>query len=88
MLFLTAMDAIFRQYEREAEAKVQRLREIEQALMVITLIVLLLEALLIFHPAVQMLRETVRQLTNSEYQTRLINEDLQQSHQSLKQTQT
>lgn len=88
MLFLTTMDAIVRQYEREAEAKVQRLREIEQVLMGITLAVLLLEALLIFHPAVQMLRETVRQLTNSEYQTRLINEDLQRSHQSLKQAQT
>ncbi len=88
MLFLTTMDAIVRQYEREAEAKVQRLHEIEQMLMVITLFVLLLEALFIFHPAVQMLRETVRQLTNSEYQTRLINEDLQQSHLSLKQAQT
>ncbi len=88
MLFLTTMDAIVRHYEREAEANVQRLHEIEQVLMVITLFVLLLEALFIFHPAVQMLRETVRQLTNSEYQTRLINEDLQQSHLSLKQAQT
>lgn len=87
MRFLNRMDTIVRQYEREAEAKVQRLREIEKVLMVITLSVLLLEALLIFHPAVQILRETVRQLTNSEYQTRLINEDLQQSHQSLKQAQ-
>lgn len=88
MVFLNRMDAIVRQYEREAEAKVERLHGIEQVLMVITLFVLLLEALLIFQPAVRMLRETVRQLTNSEYQTRLINEDLQKSHQSLEQAQT
>jgi two-component system sensor histidine kinase DegS len=86
--FLERMDGIVRQYEEESEAKVDRLHGIEQALMAITLFVLLLEALLIFQPAVQTLRDTVRQLTLSEYQTRLINEDLQQSHQSLKLAQT
>ena len=88
MPFLNRMNAIVRQYEREAEAKVRRLQSIEQTLMGITLFVLLMEALLIFQPAVQMLRQTVRQLTHSEYQTRLVNEDLHQSHQSLKQAQT
>ena len=87
MTFLNQMDTIVHQYEREAEAKVERLRGIEQVLMLITLFVLLLEALLIFYPAVQMLRATVRQLTHSEYQARLVNEDLQQSHQSLKRAQ-
>ena len=88
MPFLKQMDSIVRQYEREAEAKVERLHGIEQALLAITLFVLLLEALLIFQPAVRMLRNTVRQLTLSEHQTRLVNENLHQSHQSLKQAQT
>jgi two-component system sensor histidine kinase DegS len=86
--FLERMDAIVRQYEREAEAKIDRLHSIEQTLMTITLFVLLLEALLIFQPAVRTLRDTVRQLTLSEHQTRLINEDLQRSYQSLNQAQT
>lgn len=86
--FLDRMDTIVRQYEREAEAKIDRLHSMEQTLMVITLFVLLLEALLIFQPAVRTLRETVRQLTLSEYQTRLINEDLQRSYQSINQVQT
>jgi two-component system, NarL family, sensor histidine kinase DegS len=86
--FLRQMDAIIRQYGREAQAKLAQLHSIEQTMTTITLLVLLLEALLIFQPAVRTLRKTLRQLTLSEYQTRLINEDLHKSHQSVKQAQT
>ncbi|MBC3783755.1 sensor histidine kinase [Spirosoma utsteinense] len=86
--FLNQMEAIARQYEREAAAKLEQLYSIAQTLTTIILVVLLLAALLIFQPAVRTFRKTVRQLTLSEYQTRLINEDLHKSHQSVKQAQT
>lgn len=85
--FLLTMDAIVRQYASEAQAKVARLRGIEQVLMAITLFVLLLEALLIFVPGVQILRQTFEQLTNSERETRRVNDELRHANDYLQITQ-
>ncbi len=85
--FLLKMDAIVRQYAYEAQTKVERLRGIEQVLMIVTLFVLLLEALLIFVPGVQVLRATISQLTDSERETRRVNEELLYANEYLKVTQ-
>ncbi|QJW91815.1 hypothetical protein HNV11_21745 [Spirosoma taeanense] len=85
--FLQIMDAIVRQYAHEAEVKIEQLRGIEHVLLAITLFVLLLEALLIFYPAVQILRQTIGQLTHSEQETRQVNEQLRQANESLQVTQ-
>ncbi len=55
--FLVGMDTIVTQYQREAEEHVARLRLIEFVLSGLTLLVLLLEGLFIFRPAVQRLRQ-------------------------------
>ncbi len=83
-LFLHQMDAIVRQYSREAEHKVERLRTIENWLLMITLVVLVLEALLIFGPAVRMIRKAVGRLTAANQQAEQANEALQRTNQSLK----
>lgn len=83
-LFLARMDAIVRQYSREATDKVERLRTIENWLLFVTLFVLVLEALLIFMPAVQMIRQAVDQLTAAHQKTERANEALQHTNQSLK----
>ncbi len=60
--FLTGMDMIVTQYEREAEERVARLRLIEFMLLGLTLLVLLLEGLFIFRPAVRHLRQSFADL--------------------------
>jgi len=66
--FLLAMDAIVFQYEREATARVDRLRQAEWILLCITLVVLLLEALFIFRPVVKSIRRAFAQLAAAETQ--------------------
>ena len=60
--FLEGMDRIVSQYVVEAEAKVNRLRKLEYALLALTLAVLTAEGLLIFRPAVRHIENTVQSL--------------------------
>ncbi len=85
--FLSQMDQIVRQYQREAQHKIEELRGIERVLMLITLLVLLLEALLIFNPVVRMLRTNFSQLTTARQQAEEANEALIESNATLQQTQ-
>ncbi|MBO0949473.1 ATP-binding protein [Fibrella forsythiae] len=85
--FLTQMDQIVRQYQHEAQQKIETLQGIEWVLMSVTLLVLLLEALLIFNPVVQTLRATFTQLTTARQQAEAANEALIASNTSLQQTQ-
>jgi PAS domain S-box-containing protein len=64
--FLDRMDAIVFQYEAEARARVERLRRVEWVLLSTTLVVLALEGLFIFRPAVASIRRTVARLVASE----------------------
>ncbi|MBW4494492.1 MAG: response regulator [Oscillatoria princeps RMCB-10] len=64
--FLKGMDAIVFQYDREAKARVEQIRVIEMSLLFVTLLVLLLEALFVFHPAVRQLREYIAQVLRSK----------------------
>lgn len=60
--FLEGMDRIVSQYVVEAEAKVNRLRKLEYALLALTLAVLTAEGLFIFRPAVRHIENTVQSL--------------------------
>jgi nitrate/nitrite-specific signal transduction histidine kinase len=63
--FLTGMDQIVTQYQLEAEEHVARLKTIEFVLLALTLLVLLLEGLFIFRPAVGQLYQTLLDLTQA-----------------------
>ncbi len=60
--YLVKMDGIVATYDREAKARVVKLRRVELALMIATLSVLMLEALFIFRPALRRIRETMTDL--------------------------
>ena len=60
--FLAGMDTIVSQYALEASGHVERVKRIEQVLLAITLLVLLLEGLFIFRPAVRGIRELLAAL--------------------------
>lgn len=60
--FLETMDQIVHVYEREAAARVTRLQRIELLLMAGALLVLALEAVFIFRPAVKRIRSTMSEL--------------------------
>ena len=64
--YLVGMNAIVFQYDSEAVARVDRLAKIERLFLLVTLIVLLLEAVLIFRPAVGHIRLYIEKLTSSE----------------------
>lgn len=60
--FLAAMEAVVETHERESLAGVHLIRDIESALVAASLLTLLLEALLIFRPALRLLSQTQRRL--------------------------
>ena len=64
--FLDGMDAIVFRYDHEAKTKVGIARWLELILMCVTLVVLVLEALLIFAPAVRRIRRDVQTLSGNE----------------------
>ena len=57
--FLPGMDAIVGQYQREAEARVRRMSQIQTLSLAMTLLLLLLEAMLIFHPALRQIERFI-----------------------------
>lgn len=85
--FLSQMDKIVQQYEAEASQKIRALRQTEWLLLAITLLVLVLEAIFIFRPAVRALGQTLGQLTTAQETTQSMNYDLQQSNQALQDAQ-
>lgn len=87
LVFLHKMNQIVFQYDKEAKEKVTRLRRIELWLMAFTLVILLLEGLFIFRPAVGKLRETIIQLMDARENTMIANRELQKAYQQLRDTQ-
>lgn len=63
--FTKGMEAIIWGYNQQAEKRVARLQMIEHMLLGLTLLVLLLEGLLIFRPAVQQIHQTLMALAVS-----------------------
>ncbi len=87
LIFLRKMDRIVFQYDKEAKEKVTNLRRTELWLMALTLIILLIEGLFIFRPAVRKLRETLTQLIEAREKTHKANQELQIAYQQLRSTQ-
>ena len=85
-IFLKGMDAIVATYAQEAKARVDRLKGIELLLLVFTLVILTLEGLLIFRPAVTRLTITMQKLIASEANEKIINRELAQLNTSLRRT--
>ncbi|GAL86377.1 phytochrome-like protein cph1 [Sporocytophaga myxococcoides] len=75
--YLYLMDSIVKEFEKEARLKVLFLKKIEMILFVITFLVLVLEGLFIFRPAVQKISEVIADLTNKEMQLTTLNSQLE-----------
>ncbi|HWZ89999.1 MAG TPA: type IV pili methyl-accepting chemotaxis transducer N-terminal domain-containing protein [Polyangiaceae bacterium] len=68
--FLKGMDAIVFQYDAEANARVTQLKHVELALMLLTLLILAVEGLFVFRPAVTQLRRVIEDLWQTEDELR------------------
>jgi len=64
--FLVTMDSIVNAFEDEAAVRVQNLRQAELALMALAFVLLVLEALFIFRPAVRRIRVTMEELRQAK----------------------
>ncbi|WP_299108488.1 type IV pili methyl-accepting chemotaxis transducer N-terminal domain-containing protein [uncultured Winogradskyella sp.] len=73
--FLKLMDKIVNQYNTEANAKVDRLRNLELILVIITLTILLGEFIFIFWPSAKFVKATIKRLLKSETQALKIARD-------------
>jgi signal transduction histidine kinase len=81
--YLQEMNRIVFQYDAEAVIRVHESRQIEYVLLLGTLMVLLLEGLFIFRPAVEQIRQTITMLLGSQQQAHEANEELVRVNQSL-----
>ncbi len=84
--YLQAMDKIVFEYDAEAIQRINTSQRIETILLLSTLVVLLLEGLFIFRPAVEKIRQTIQRLIESEQKTKQINEELTRVNKSLEET--
>lgn len=85
--FLSKMNEIVFQFEKESFERLQNLERIEWILDLMTILVLLAEGLLIFRPVVNTTRRAVHLLTESEEALRISNQKLKESNQQLTDTQ-
>ncbi len=97
--FLRIMNEITFQYDKEAVAKIERLKTIEFVLMFVTLLVLFLEAILVFKPAIKKidiyfgqvqtsnreLLQTNNQLSVSQIELRSYIEELETTEEEIRQ---
>ncbi|MBO0932212.1 ATP-binding protein [Fibrella aquatilis] len=85
--YLQTMDRLVQQYEEESRQKISQLSVTEWLLLGLTLLVLTLEAYLIFRPAVRALDQSVAQLSLANGETKAVNQTLQETNQTLQETQ-
>jgi phosphoserine phosphatase RsbU/P len=82
--FLRIMNEITFQYDKEAGQKIEALKSIELVLMLITLLVLAIEAVLIFRPAINKVDEYFVQVQNSNAELLQTNHQLNETQEELK----
>jgi PAS domain S-box-containing protein len=82
-LFLNGMDQIVQQYDLESKEKVLFLKNTENILLLITLLILTLEGFFIFRPAVAKIRDVIRELVLSEEKTQELARQLMLTNTSL-----
>ncbi|MBR8828691.1 MAG: response regulator [Gomphosphaeria aponina SAG 52.96 = DSM 107014] len=75
--FLEGMDAIVFQYDKEAKVRVETIKKIEISILIITLILLVSEALFIFRPTVGDLEKYINELVELQKETDLLASKLQ-----------
>lgn len=85
-LFLKGMDLIVSAYAQEARDRVDTLKKIELFLLLLTLVILFLEGIFIFRPAVEELRKTVLKLIESESKAMEMNKELISANTALRLT--
>jgi len=81
--FLTGMDEIVTEYQREAQDHVSSLKVMELALLVLTLAVLVLEGLFIFRPAIARLHTSIAQVVEAEKQVSAHTVELERKNNEL-----
>jgi hypothetical protein len=81
--FVATMDKTVAQYQHEAEDRVLRLRITEIVLCSLTLAILLLEGLFVFHPAISRLQKSLAALFQAEKQVMAQFEELEQKNNDL-----
>ena len=84
--FLKQMDAIVFQFDKESFERVKFLEQIEWILTIATLLMLLIDALLIFRPVVTHTKNVIKKLTESDEALRLVNENLAAANRELEET--
>ncbi|GGN05100.1 hypothetical protein GCM10010967_45260 [Dyadobacter beijingensis] len=85
--FLSRMNSIVFQFDKESFERLENLERIEWILDLMTILVLVAEGLLIFRPVVNTTRRVVRMLTESEDALQLSNQKLKESNNQLVETQ-
>ncbi len=99
-VFLRIMNEITFQYDKESSLKTERLKAIELVLMFVTLLVLFLEAVLVFRPAIRkidlyfeqmktsnkQLSMTIQELADAQEELRSYIDELQTSEEEIRQT--
>lgn len=79
--YLVGMNEIVYVYSQEAESRVASLRQVEHALLVITLAVLLFEGLFVFRPAVRQLQQMFQRLRENAEDLKLAKESAEAANQ-------
>ena len=77
-IFLSGMDAITKNYQKESEMKLIEIQEWEFKLLILALIVLLLEALFIFSPLIKRVKKYFMDLTEKNVLLENKNKELEQ----------
>jgi two-component system, NarL family, sensor histidine kinase DegS len=82
-IFLTRMDEIVFQYDREAKDKVAALSDLEYALLIISILVIVLEIFFVFRPTTIQVNKTVNQLMASEKNAKKLSKEIGALYASL-----
>lgn len=81
--FLPGMNAIVFQYDLEAKNRVEGMRQLEKIILIIVLIVLFLEALFVFHPAIRQIRQYIERVEKAKVKMQKITSELENKNQVL-----
>lgn len=84
--FLAGMDEIVFQYDKEAKAKVDRLKRTEWLLLLIAFTVLLLELFFIFRPTAFQVRLSVQQLLGAEQEAKKMAGEMEELYKAREQS--
>ncbi|MEM9543278.1 MAG: response regulator [Cyanobacteria bacterium P01_E01_bin.42] len=81
--FLPGMNAIVFQYDREAKSRVEEMRQLEKVILIIVLIVLFLEALFVFHPAIDQINQYIERVEKAKVKMQKITDELENKNKVL-----